>query len=114
MVNEIKTKEKALKNANEIVYCICGNAVKYFKKYDEFRHYGYNKIHEPYKDFLNRTNHKVVVNNKVKINFLDYFPDKIEAFNDKINEIWEEEKQAQEEMDEQNSNYWKDTCGGIK
>ena len=49
-----------------IYYCKCGQAVRLRKKDNKWVHYGYNRIHEPYSEFLERTNHEVEINNSVE------------------------------------------------
>ena len=44
-----------------IYYCECGQAVRLRKKDNKWVHYGYKKMHEPYADYLERTNHPVKI-----------------------------------------------------
>ena len=42
-----------------IEYCECGQAVRLRKRDNKYIHIGYNKIHEAYSEFLERTNHAI-------------------------------------------------------
>ena len=47
-----------------IYYCKCGQAVRLRKRDNVWVHYGYKRMHEPYSDFLERTNHPVEIADK--------------------------------------------------
>jgi hypothetical protein len=48
-----------------IHYCECGQSVRLRKRDGVWTHTGYNRIHEPYSDFLARTNHTVKLTGEV-------------------------------------------------
>ena len=63
---------KQLKNPQTkieyIHYCECGQATRFRKRDGVWTHSGYNRIHEPYSDFLARTSHPAKPTNSVHVN----------------------------------------------
>ena len=56
--------KRTLKVGSTLYYCKCGQLVRLRKRDKQWVHIGYNRIHEPYSDFLKRTNHPVVITHK--------------------------------------------------
>ena len=57
-------KKQDTEKTKVIFYCKCGQSIRFSKKENRWVHYGYKKMHEPYKDYLERTNHEVEVRDK--------------------------------------------------
>ena len=55
------TKENAIPYTMSEEGSVCNQAVRLRKRDNVWVHIGYKRMHEPYKDFIQRTNHKVEV-----------------------------------------------------